>query len=208
MDKIFFKPWIGKSYGTNLSLFNKKILIVGDSHYCEDNCSDCGDKKHSARCSDFTEETISAYLGQTDSAAWTKTFTKFMNSLVIDKVDYDRQTAWNSVCFYNFLQIAAGDTPRKTAEYSYSNQTHLVAFIQVLNHLKPDIIITWGNKVWDSLPINFGYGEATPDSIFPQIYYHYPFENKTISLIGVTHPSSAYTSDDFNKIFTQLKINA
>jgi len=207
MENVFFEPWIGKFYGTNSSLFNKKILIIGDSHYCEDNCSDCGDKKYSPRCSNFTEETINAYLSPTDLAAWTKTFTKFMNSLVIDKVDYDRQTAWNSVCFYNFLQIAAGDAPRKTSEYSYKNQIHLSAFIEVLNKLKPDVIITWGNKVWNSLPNDFGYGEAIPDETFPKFHFNYPFENKIISLIGVTHPSAAYTSDNFNKIFTQLRIN-
>lgn len=208
MDNIFFKPWVGDFYGNELSHFNKKILIVGDSHYCKDNCSDCGDKKHSYRCSNFTKEAISAYLDQSDSGAWTNTFTKFMNSFVINKADYDRVAVWNSVSFYNFLQIAAGDAPRKTAEYSYNEKDHLAAFIQILNFLKPDVIITWGNRVWDSLPSNFGYGESTPDSMFPQIHYNYPFENKTISLVGITHPSTAYRADEFNKIFTQLKINS
>lgn len=207
MDNVFFKPWVGKLYGTSSSCFNKKILVVGDSHYCKENCSDCGDKKHSDRCSNFTEEAISDYLEQTDSGNWTKTFTKFMNSLVINKSDYDRYTAWNSVSFYNFLQIAAGDAPRQTAEYSYGNKIHLAAFIQVVNNLKPDVIITWGNKVWDSLPSDFGYGSLIASPIFPQIHFICPFEDKKIALVGITHPSTAYKSDDFKNIFMQLKIN-
>lgn len=207
MDTIFFKPWIGQFYGTNSSCFNKKILIVGDSHYCEKNCSDCGDKRYSEQCCNFTEETISDYLSQTNSDSWTKTFTKFMNSLVINKEDYDRNTAWNSVSFYNFLQIAAGDAPRQTAEYSYLNKKNLTAFIQVIRNLNPDVIITWGNKVWDSLPNDFGYGQAVASTIFSQGHFSYPFKEKHITLIGVTHPSSAYKSDFFNNIFMQLKIN-
>lgn len=207
MDKVFFKPWVGKFYGTNNSCFSKKILIVGDSHYCEEKCSDCGDKKHFIRCSDFTAEAISDYLNSADSADWKKTFTKFMNSFVSDHTDYERNIAWNSVSFYNYLQFVAGDAPRQTAEYSYNNETHLAAFLQVLAYLKPDVIVTWGNKVWDSLPNDFGYGEATSGPIFPQIHFNYPFENKTITLIGVTHPSTAYKSDEFKNIFTQLKIN-
>ena len=33
MDRPFFEPWIGGNY-ENGGLFGKKILALGDSHYC------------------------------------------------------------------------------------------------------------------------------------------------------------------------------
>ena len=40
MDRPFFEPWIGENY-ENGGLFGKKILALGDSHYC-DSCEVCG----------------------------------------------------------------------------------------------------------------------------------------------------------------------
>lgn len=33
MDRPYFEPWIGENY-ENGGIFGKKILVLGDSHYC------------------------------------------------------------------------------------------------------------------------------------------------------------------------------
>ena len=38
-NNIFFQPFVGKHYADG-GMFGKRILILGESHYCE---ADCGD---------------------------------------------------------------------------------------------------------------------------------------------------------------------
>ena len=50
MKHVFFKPWVGKDYSTG-GIFKKKILVVGESHYC-DGCNYCG-LKYAKECEDL-----------------------------------------------------------------------------------------------------------------------------------------------------------
>ena len=83
MDKlkhVFFKPWIGKNYQSG-GIFPKKILVVGESHYCG-GCEECGLKYKPQGCEAVnTIKTIRLLLdGYT--ATWTPTYRKFERSLV------------------------------------------------------------------------------------------------------------------------------
>ena len=40
MGNIFFQPFVGKDYAKG-GIFGKRIMILGESHYCE-GCLDCG----------------------------------------------------------------------------------------------------------------------------------------------------------------------
>lgn len=35
MDSPYFEPWVGENY-ENGGTFGKKILVLGNSHYCND----------------------------------------------------------------------------------------------------------------------------------------------------------------------------
>lgn len=54
MDRPFFEPWIGENY-ENGGLYGKKILALGDSHYCE-SCEVCGVAGGSRCMTDFTKK--------------------------------------------------------------------------------------------------------------------------------------------------------
>ncbi len=41
-SNIFFQPFVGKDYA-NGGIFGKRIMILGESHYCDESCTDCGD---------------------------------------------------------------------------------------------------------------------------------------------------------------------
>lgn len=41
-SNIFFQPFVGKDYA-NGGIFGKRIMILGESHYCDESCADCGD---------------------------------------------------------------------------------------------------------------------------------------------------------------------
>ena len=40
-DGVFFRPFVGASYAGG-GLFGKRIMVLGESHYCDEGCADCG----------------------------------------------------------------------------------------------------------------------------------------------------------------------
>ena len=57
---IFFHPHIGLNYHQP-ALFPKRILVLGESHYCGDACADCGSQAH-PECANFTRKVVADYL--------------------------------------------------------------------------------------------------------------------------------------------------
>jgi len=98
MSNVFFKPWIGSKYGKTDSVFRHRVLILGDSHYIEDLDDFDGGKP----C-DFTRGVMLDYLDPNQNGRWKSTFTKFMNSFVLESkhTDISRVDLWDSVAFYN-----------------------------------------------------------------------------------------------------------
>ena len=206
MENVFFKPWIGSQYGKNNAVFKQRILVLGDSHYIEE--SDEIEVNTEVSC-DFTTEVLQAYFDQNEKGRWKSTFTKFMNSFVCESnhSECSREELWNSVAFYNYLQIPAGSTSRQTQYFNYGKETDRSAFMEVLNEIEPDIIVSWGNKVWDMLPENLGYGNGVVNEEFNNCCYIYPFKGKELKLIGITHPSTSYDSTYWAKVFNELSAN-
>jgi hypothetical protein len=213
---IFFDPWIGVNYGTKESIFKKKILILGDSHYCDVNCPNsntCGERNLHENCTDFTTDGILCYLDQEIKTTWKKTYTTFINSMIgRDSSLKYKEEFFDSIVFYNYLQVAAGKTAGLTQNYDYTGDKHLRSFYEVLDKFLPDIVICWGTKVWNALPNDWEYGEAEKgkgilinSEIFKD-YYCYPYKDKKILLIRVHHPSAGYDVEFHNKVFSELGI--
>lgn len=206
MKSVFFKPWIGKQYGQDGSVFSQKILVLGDSHYIDE----ADIVESDGQSCDFTTGVIHDYLDQDIKGRWKATFTKFMNSFVhgSEHAECSRDELWNSVAFYNYLQIPAGSSSRQTQYFSYTENKDRSALLEVIEDLEPDIIISWGNKVWDVMPENIGYGNGTAHEVFDKFCYIYPFKGKTLRLVGVTHPSTSYNSYYWANVFSELAVNA
>ena len=60
MKDVFFKPWVGANYGQKDSIFEQKILVLGDSHYADE--GDIADG-YDGSC-DFTTGVMHDYLDQ------------------------------------------------------------------------------------------------------------------------------------------------
>lgn len=205
MSKVFFKPWVGNKYGKSDSIFTKKILVLGDSHYIDE----AGDIVVNGEPCDFTTDVMLDYLDPNLKGRWKSTFTKFMNSFVSNSKhsDIDRIELWNSVAFYNYLQIPAGSLSRQTQHYDYSQDTDRSAVLEVINELGPDIIVSWGNKVWDAMPENLGYGNGFASELYSNCCFIYPFKQRELKLIGITHPSTSYNLSYWASVFCDLEVN-
>lgn len=216
---VFFNPVAGKNYATKESLFSKKILVLGDSHYCDCECTSretCGDKLLHPDCLNFTEEIINMYLNPECNGtrfSWKRSYSRFINSMYGHSANQEeRESFFDSIVFYNFLQNAAGKNWNDANNYDHGQNQHLKAFYVVLDNYMPDVVISWGNRLWNTLRNDWGYGEAEkkPLTINNEEFhsrYYYPYKNKIIMLIGATHPSSSKFGNTFyHELFKHLEL--
>lgn len=86
-NNIFFQPFVGKHYADG-GMFGKRIMILGESHYCDEECTDCGDCRLHRECMGFTQNVLADYLDETNERQdWMRTFVKFERPGITVKVD-------------------------------------------------------------------------------------------------------------------------
>lgn len=201
MGKIFFKPWIGKDY-VNGGIFGKKILVVGESHYCGD-CPECGNLTEANDCSDFTTEHCIKPLLEGYKAGWTGTFHKFERSLVGHEVDLqESRRIWNSVAFYNYIQKALSGPRVSPASADFRNAE--TAFFETLDILKPELVIVWGvGRMFDNMPggKRWRNGETLKVDGYAVKNGYYSLGNEEETrVLWIYHPSAGYSWDWWYKV--------
>lgn len=201
MKNVFFKPWVGEDYPSG-GIFGKRILILGEAHLCG-GCHNCGKVENAEECADFTSTNCIDVLLSGETASWTPTFRKFERSLVNHPTDLeDSRKIWNSVAFYNYIQRAM-DGSRKSPEWvDFRNSED--AFFEVIDELKPDLIIVWGvTRMYDSLPGGDRWCEREPLEIdgYPVKNSFYRLSNgNEARVLWVYHPSAGYSWDWWHKV--------
>ena len=61
MKNVFFKPFIGINYQSK-GFNEKKILVLGESHYCG-GCDNCGNlQDYDEECREFTTSVVNKFL--------------------------------------------------------------------------------------------------------------------------------------------------
>ncbi len=192
MENVFFYPRIGKNY--EMTGFNGiKLLILGESHYCDQKCEICS-KQSNNDCSGFTIEVLNRYFeykkGNAEHENWMRTFTRFTNILLGEQVDNKAvMDFWDSVIFYNYVQSSTEEprTPPTNQQFIESKD----AFIEVLEEYKPDLILVWGKRLWENLPNIGHWGEEDNKN---SRFYFYRAGDKEIPAYKIYHPSSSYFS--------------
>ena len=141
LDKVFFDPWIGPSYGKKNNVFKgHRIMILGESHYC-DKCSNCGEVRLVSKCPNSITNMVMNQIVEGIKSRYSLTFHYFAQA-IIGEEDLEEKDIWNSVIFYNYLQKALPyeGAKKDTEDFKKSSP----AFFQVINRYEPEIIFTWG----------------------------------------------------------------
>lgn len=192
MYPLKFQPFVGKSYDNNA--FGKRILVLGDSHY------------GSEPSPNITRDVINRYLyANAEHEGWMNTFTKFERSLVNKETNrQDSQMIWNSLMFYNYLQVLL-DGPRAAGtpeEYAQSAG----AFFEVLEKYKPQILIVWGKRLWNMLPeSNWEDGEdISVDGYSVDNGYYKLSDGHLVKAFCIYHPSAGYSWDYWFKVISKF----
>ena len=180
MKNVRFEPWVGNKYATS-GFMGKKILVIGESFYCSEEDA----------VATLTKKVVEDYLAirngefRDNNGGWTNTYLKFERSLVGKETNpEDSQEIWNSIAFYNYLQVPMSGARESGDTIDYKNAEK--AFFEVINNL-PEDRWTWGKPLdvdgWD---INNGY---------------YQLDNeKQARCIAVYHPSTGYQWDWWHKV--------
>ena len=200
MSHVKFTPWEGKNYKTG-GIFGKKILAIGESFYCSEK-----DAKRTLTCkvvNDYLAIRKGEYRENNDR--WTNTYLKFERSLIGEETTPEKsQEIWNSIAFYNYLQIPMSGSRESGSSIDYKNAEN--AFFEVINELQPDLIIVWGvSKLFNNLPEdNWKWGESLKVDDYPIKNGYYQLNNgKDVRCIAVYHPSAGYQWDWWHKVIKE-----
>ncbi len=188
MKNVFFKPWVGKDYQSG-GIFNKKILVLGESHYCG-GCDKCGLKYNPEGCEDLTTTGMVEFYLSGAKDKWTPTFMKFERSLVNKETTIEESNKiWNSISFFNFLQVAMDDTRQAGTYDDYAEGQK--ALSEVTDELQPELIIVWGvGRMYNNFPCE-GWIPAENVPIDGYELKNGYYKSKNTRVIFVYHPSTS-----------------
>lgn len=188
MSYIKFTPWVGEYYGKPESIFNKKLMILGASHYCASNA--CANYP----IAEFTQHIVHGFVFGIIRGSWIATYTKFERSLCNRVLSQEeRERTWNSVLFSNFYQTAADQNEKFKTFSQQDREEAQQAFWEILAKYMPDIIIVWGQKTYDSLPDGGREGQHlfVEGKSEPYRTWIYPLPNGNEANVMFTyHPSA------------------
>ena len=153
--ETYFRPYVGEQYAYSQT----KIMVLGDSHYCGE-CPQCGIRgmqvSEMGDCRHFTENVQQKYLnylkGEIQYESWMKSLATFDKILSgdVSMTKQQRYQAWKSLLFYNFVQTAASGVTANTAYRDEEYQRSLPYAWSIVEQYQPDLIIVWGNRVYDT----------------------------------------------------------
>ena len=197
MEDVKFLPWEGENYQKG-GFNGKKILVIGESFYCSEG----------EAVATLTTKIVEDYLAirkgeyRKNNGLWTNSYLKFERSLVGEETTpEDSQKIWNSIAFYNYLQVPMSGARESGSPIDYKNAEK--AFFEVLNKLQPDLIIVWGvGKLFNNLPEDrwtWGKPLNVEGKDINNGYYQLNNKNE-VRCIAVYHPSVGYSWDKWHNV--------
>lgn len=143
MSEIIFKPWVGPKYASADNHFDRRLLVLGESHY----------GPVGAECPDTTIEVVQRY---TQGGARLAFFTKIAKVLLgLDGTTWLSNAllmeTFQNIAFYNYIPMFVGDYARQrpTSEMWEAGRT---PFIKVLDQLQPQLVIILGKTLNHHVP--------------------------------------------------------
>lgn len=200
MSYVNFRPWVGKNYFSN-GYNGKRILVLGESHYCPQELSPtgrcypiCKRSLMNEICFSQTEEAIAEFINDYSGNKYQQTFLCFERAIVGKELTIEeREEFWNSIVFYNYIQFCQGGPRRPLPSESWSDSEK--AFAEILDIYSPDYIIVWGVRLFDGMK---GMPEWNSTQSVLKLSEEewtyvrtYDIRGKLIPALRVYHPSTA-----------------
>ena len=173
MNKIHFEPWVGENYKNQ----NKKLFILGESHYAE----------NPDQAASFTIDRMQGISKE----EWTHPYwTKILQAITGKKKwEVDLEEFWSKFIFYNYIQEIVGPSCGIAPTKEMCNKAW-EPFSEVLCHYQPSHILVVGKRLWNSLPDEGKAGEPIiiNDEKFDTWYF--PYERGQAISTYINHPAA------------------
>lgn len=201
----FFEPYVGKHYADGIN--GKRILVLGASFYCDRvtcpffaSCTSVIHKDSSAfdaKCPEYQPAGKQLHLEPNycveDAPTTYQRFATYMGKF-LQTDDYD--TVWDHLAFTNYVQFFLPATNGSFRETSWSDlsERDLKAFTEVVQDLRPDIVIVWGSVINSCLKEQNPYlvdMKELRETEFYICHLNVPGVPQPIAIINPYHPSSS-----------------
>lgn len=183
---IKFIPWVGSEYAQGIN--GKRVMVLGESHYCA---------HESEAVPQLTINIIHHILNpNNEHEGFMNTYTKFGRALAgRDHYDKDREAMWNSVVFYNFVQVPISEARKAPEKQDFVDAES--PYFTVLEQYRPDCVIVWGSRLYNNLPRK---GYQTEDLIMRdgksiETWAYKLSSGHIVYLLPIIHPSAAFTPE-------------
>ena len=209
IGELNWLPWVGKNYDST------RIFILGASHYGKKESYTEEDQyiEETVESKKFTRKIVAEHGIDLKNIRDKKyAFAAFNKCLLNEKALHskDRGELWNSVSFYNLLQVVM-KKGTKTIATNTEKETAWKAFKKLVPILKPKICIAWGVSILYYWANN--YGEFTGQYIRQEkISGCYPRESiitidgHEISICVIKHPCQYFSHKKWREyLLTQHK---
>ncbi len=193
---VRFYPWIGTRYEDGLE-GGIKVLILGESHYCDDTPGgqkqkhDCPMDSHhycdlcymDIECHFKTQDTIRELFRGSACKAQRVFASRVKGKLLSREEEND---FWNRVALYEYIQYSQTG-PRVPLNHG-DRSVNKDAFLEVLDYLKPDKIIIWGKRFYWALEQAF----EVKAQVYPEFARAFTMTINNTPVLIMDHPSSRY----------------
>ncbi len=195
MKRLCFLPWVGSNYAKGIN--GNKIMILGESHYCE-SIDDATENMTHTIIEDLYDEA-------SEHEPYKNTYTKFERAIVGHNLSFaEKKNLWNSVMFYNFVQKPMSGPRVRPSSSDFSESSDF--FMEVLDKYQPDFVLVWGNDLYNNLPRK-GYQlddlEIDNGDSF-EVWCYELNSGHRVKVLKTTHPSAAFQPDYWHKVIKEF----
>jgi len=201
INELRWYPWIGSNYTEN------KILIIGESHYAQDENGNFDKECYEDFLSD-KNTTINIVERLLNGESWKMFQNTYKALLGTDNIN--KEAFWSNVAFYNFVQL-----PRKTIEDKPSKTDFISGwnvFYELLKVIKPTHCVFLGLSSAQYLKsvmkrkkgIIFADKKSTFEQCDKKIGFywgriaHLEYEDVNTDITFIHHPSLAFKDKDWH----------
>ncbi|MDR0481272.1 MAG: hypothetical protein LBG66_05235 [Gallionellaceae bacterium] len=181
-EKVKFLPFIGENYLSQ----NKRILLIGESHY------GTGDE-YKKSSNTFTIDTVNYYLQNKISGFFDDIITTIFGN------SENKAEKYNRIAFSNYIQEFVGIEARESSPTAAMWKKSHEPFEELVCKLNPDIIIFFCFCAWDKSSPGIcerkgNYEEKIISNDIEILTFSY-YTDKKIPTYGLPHPTATRTAN-------------
>ena len=181
-NSVKLHPWVGSDYFET----HPRILILGLSMHSTENNIDKREVISMVRAIRNEEWTYAFFtkIGHafSNESHW------YENGDGTNEYFLEKNEFWNSVAFYEYLHDIFNGPKEQISPKQFHNAQK--PFLEVVEKLEPDIILTLGFITYENLPQMGEFVKTYIDDDLKMEVWKYKFPNKLSYVCRVQHPSS------------------